>query len=90
MTLGYASGTIPRIPLNLVLLKGIEVVGFQLIDFMTHRTDDFLRDDAEVLALFAAGKVDPFIGARFPLEHTVDALRHVAAGKALGKVVLEL
>jgi len=90
VTLGYASGTIPRIPLNLVLLKGIEVVGFQIIDFMTHRLDDLLRDDAEVIALLAAGKVDPFIGARFPLADAAHALQHVADGKALGKVVLEL
>jgi NADPH2:quinone reductase len=90
VTLGYASGTIPRIPLNLVLLKGVQVVGFQIIDFMTHRLDDLLRDDAEVLALLAAGKVDPFIGARFPLDDAAGALRHVAEGRALGKVVLEL
>lgn len=90
VTLGFASGTIPRIPLNLVLLKGIEVVGFQLVDFMTHRYDDFRRDDAEVLALFADGRVDPFIGARFPLDDAAHALRHVAEGRALGKVVLEL
>jgi NADPH2:quinone reductase len=90
VTLGFASGTIPRIPLNLVLLKGIEIVGFQIIDFMTHRLDDLRRDDAEVLALFAEGKVDPFVGARFPFAEVADALRHVADGKALGKVVLEL
>jgi NADPH2:quinone reductase len=90
VTLGYASGTIPRIPLNLVLLKGVQVVGFQIIDFMTHRLDDLLRDDAEVLALLAAGQVDPFIGARFPLDDAAGALRHVAEGRALGKVVLEL
>jgi NADPH2:quinone reductase len=90
VTLGYASGTIPRIPLNLVLLKGVEIVGFQIIDFMTHRLDDLLRDDAAVLALLAEGKVDPFIGARFPLDDAAAALRHVADGRALGKVVLEL
>ena len=90
VTLGYASGTIPRIPLNLVLLKGVEIVGFQIIDFMTHRLDDLLRDDAEVLALLADGTVDPFIGARFPLDDAAAALRHVAEGRALGKVVLEL
>ena len=37
MTVGYASGTIPRIPLNLVLLKGVRVLGFQFRDFATHR-----------------------------------------------------
>ena len=40
VTVGYASGEIPRIPLNLVLLKGVQVLGFQFIDFATHRPDE--------------------------------------------------
>ena len=40
VTVGYASGVIPRIPLNLVLLKGMQVLGFQFIDFATHRADE--------------------------------------------------
>ena len=39
VTVGYASGSVPRIPLNLVLLKGVHVLGFQFIDFATHAPD---------------------------------------------------
>ncbi|MDZ7675439.1 MAG: NADPH:quinone oxidoreductase family protein [Acidimicrobiales bacterium] len=88
VTVGYASGEIPRIPLNLVLLKGVEILGFQLIDFATHRHDELVRNDAELTALLTEGRVTPHIGATFPLDATAEALAHVAEGKAIGKVVI--
>jgi NADPH2:quinone reductase len=90
VTVGYASGTIPRIPLNLVLLKGVVVLGFQFRDFATHRSDDMARDDAELLDLLAQGRARPLIGATFDLSETAKALRHVAEGQAVGKVVLQV
>jgi NADPH2:quinone reductase len=90
VTVGYASGVIPKIPLNLVLLKGIQVVGFEFLDFVTRRPADHERDEAELLQLLADGVAAPHLGARFPLEDTVAALRYVADGKAIGKVVLDV
>jgi NADPH2:quinone reductase len=90
VTVGYASGTIPRIPLNLVLLKGVVVLGFQFRDFATHRSDDMTRNDAELLDLLAQGRARPLIGATFDLSETAKALRHVAEGQAVGKVVLQV
>jgi len=90
VTVGYASGTIPRIPLNLVLLKGVQVLGFQFLSFATHAPDELRRNEEELLALFAAGKVAPHIGRTFPLADTAAALRHVADGRAIGKVVIEI
>lgn len=90
VTVGFASGTIPRIPLNLVLLKGMEVLGFQMIDFVRHRPDDRARDEVELLELLRTGRATPHLGARFPLDRAADALHHVADGKAVGKVVLDV
>ncbi|WP_407686161.1 NADPH:quinone oxidoreductase family protein [Mycobacterium sp. HUMS_1102779] len=90
VTLGYAAGTIPSIPLNLVLLKGITVRGMEIRTFMADRPDDAARDMAELAQLFAAGTVRPYIGARFPLAETAAALRHVADRKAIGKVVIDV
>ena len=90
VTVGYASGTIPRIPLNLVLLKGVVVLGFQFRDFAMHRADDMARNDAELLDLLAEGRARPLIGATFDLSETAKALRHVAEGQAVGKVVLQV
>ena len=90
VTVGYASGTIPRIPLNLVLLKGITVMGFQFIDFATHQPEARARDEAELLALLADGRAYPHIGARFALDDAAAALRYVADGRAIGKVVIDV
>jgi NADPH2:quinone reductase len=89
VTLGFAAG-IPRVPLNLVLLKGVQIVGFQFLDFVMRRPDDAARDERELLALLAEHRVVPYVGARFALDDVAVALRHVGDGKALGKVVLEI
>ena len=54
VTVGYASGEIPRIPLNLVLLKGIAILGFQFRDFGAHAPDEMHRNEQELLELFAS------------------------------------
>jgi NADPH2:quinone reductase len=88
VTVGYASGTIPRIPLNLVLLKGIHILGFQFRDFATHLPDELARNDRELLTLLEEGRATPLIGATFDLSESAAALRHVADGQAVGKVLI--
>jgi NADPH2:quinone reductase len=90
VTVGYASGAIPRIPLNLVLLKGVHILGFQFIDFVTHLPREAERNDDELMELLAAQRVKPYVGASFRLDEVVAALQHVADGKAIGKVVLDV
>ena len=90
VTVGYAGGTIPRIPLNLVLLKGILILGFQFRDFAMHQPGDMARNDRELLELLAEGRAAPLIGAQLDLAAVVAALRHVADGKAVGKVLLQV
>ncbi len=90
VTVGYAAGEIPRIPLNLVLLKGVHVVGFQFLDFAAHAGEQMRRNEQELLELLATRRVLPHIGASFPLTEAAAALRYVADGKAIGKVVLDV
>jgi NADPH2:quinone reductase len=90
VTVGYASGVIPRIPLNLVLLKGVQILGFQFLDFATHMPDELERDERELLDLLASGRAFPHIGASFALSEAAAALRYVADGRAIGKVVLDV
>jgi NADPH2:quinone reductase len=90
VTVGYAAGAIPRIPLNLVLLKGIVILGFEFGSFMTHEPEAMLRNEGELLALLGEGKASPHIGAAFPLDETAAALRYVADGHAIGKVVVDV
>jgi len=90
ITVGYAAGAIPSIPLNLVLLKGITVRGMEIRTFVTDRPDDSARDMRELTEMFASGVIRPYIGARFPLSETAAALRHVAERKAVGKVIIDV
>ncbi len=90
VTLGYAAGSIPAIPLNLVMLKGITVQGMEIRTFATDYPDQIARDDAEIAQLFAEGELRPYIGARFPLEQAATALRYIADRKAIGKVVIDV
>jgi NADPH2:quinone reductase len=90
VTVGYASGTIPRIPLNLVLLKGIRILGFEFRGFAQHHPDELAANDAELLALLAEGSIHPHIGASFALDEAPAALRAVADGQVVGKAVLAL
>jgi NADPH:quinone reductase-like Zn-dependent oxidoreductase len=90
VTLGYAAGTIPAIPLNLILLKDICVRGMEIRTFMNDYPDEAVRDIEELAQMFAAGTVRPYIGARFPLAEAPAALRHVADRKVLGKVVIDV
>jgi NADPH:quinone reductase len=87
VTVGFASGTIPRIPLNLVLVKGIQVLGFQFQDVPA---DQFTRNETELRELLGSGVVRPHVGAQYPLSETAAALRLVADGKAIGKVLITI
>jgi NADPH:quinone reductase len=88
VTVGYASGEIPRIPLNLVLLKGVIVKGFEIRTFGQHAPEAMQRDSRELHELYASGRVRPYIGATYSLDDAAQALRDVADRKAIGKVLI--
>jgi NADPH2:quinone reductase len=90
VTVGYASGVIPRIPLNLVLLKGMMILGFQFIDFVGHEPEEFRRNEEELTELLRTGAVVPHVGVTFALDDVAAALQLVADGSAVGKVVLDI
>ncbi len=87
VTLGYASGDIPRIPLSLVLLKGVQILGFDIRRFTQHEPELAARDAAELAALYERG-VGATVTARYPLERAAAALTAVASRSVMGKVVL--
>lgn len=90
VTVGYASGTIPKIPLNLVLVKGVHVLGFQFQDVRASAPDEFDRNEAELAGLLTAHPALPHIGATYPLAETATALREMADGHAIGKILIDL
>lgn len=88
VTVGFASGEIPRIPLNLVLLKGPVITGFTMQGITANRAEDVARHEAELWELLATGKVVPHVGGTFPLEEGAQALIELAERRATGKVLV--
>ena len=88
VAVGFASGEIPRIPLNLVLLKGVTVKGLDIRTFSLHAPGLVRRNEDELLALFAAGRLTPHISATYPLKETAAAMQFVADRRSTGKVLI--
>lgn len=88
LVVGFTTGEIPRIPLNLTLLKGCSIVGVFWGSFTARepqRNQEYL---SELFAWLQAGKVKPLISAKYPLERAPEALRDMMERKVKGKVVL--
>ncbi len=89
VTVGFASGEIPRIPLNLVLLKGVVVTGFTMEGFARHQDEDRRRDLAELAELARTGRAAPYISSIYPLDQVGRALAELAERRAMGKVLVD-
>ena len=89
VVVGFASKEIPRIPLNLVLLKGVEIRAYDAAKVWQQRPAETRRHRDELLALLAAGTIRPLVSATHPLAEAAAALRAVFERRAVGKVVVE-
>lgn len=90
LVIGFAAGEIPRIPLNLVLLKGCDVRGVFWGGFIERNREGHRRNVAELLGWVAQGRLKPHVDGVFPLEKAQQALELIAERKAKGKLVLAL
>ena len=88
LVIGFAAGDIPRIPLNLTLLRGCSIVGVFWGSFVGRQPEDHRRNVAELMQWWAEGRFTPYVSAAYPLERAADALRDVDGRRVLGKVVV--
>jgi len=88
LVVGFAAGDIPKIPLNLTLLKGCAIVGVFWGEFARREPARFAESIGQLGRWFADGRIKPHISATFPLDRAADALALMAARKVTGKVVL--
>ena len=88
LVVGFAAGEIPRIPLNLTLLKGCEIVGVFAGEFLNRQPEDGVRTADALGELFAAGKIRPEISATYPLERAAEAMRAISAREVTGKIIV--
>lgn len=88
LVIGFAAGQIPKIPLNLALLKGCQIVGV-FWGAATARDPKHAQDSlTEIMDMISKGKIHPHVSARFPLAKGNEAIRMLMDRKALGKVVV--
>ena len=90
LVIGFASGTIPKMPLNLVMLKSVDVLGVFwsesiLIEPQAHR-----ENMRQIMEWVQAGALKPHIDRVCPLEETPQAIRAIANREAKGKVIVSL
>jgi NADPH2:quinone reductase len=88
LVVGFAAGEIPKIALNLTLLKGCSIVGVFWGDFLRREPEAF-RDSARQLGVWhSEGKLKPHVSARFPLARAAEAIRMMADRQAVGKLLV--
>jgi NADPH:quinone reductase len=88
LVVGFAAGEIPRIPLNLTLLKGCAIVGVFWGEFTRREPQRFAESMQRLARWYADGRLKPHISGRFPLARAGEALRKMANREVTGKIVL--
>ena len=88
LVVGFAAGEIPKLPLNLPLLKSCQVVGVFWGEFTTRFPDIHTANVACLMELFVEGKIKPAVTERFPLARGGEAIARLGARAARGKIVV--
>jgi len=88
LVIGFAAGPIAKIPLNLVLLKGAQIVGVFWGSFTAREPERHQANIRELMQWYSAGKLKPRISATYPFERVAEALGDLAARRVKGKVVV--
>ena len=88
LVVGFASGPIPKVPANLLLLKGCQLMGVFWGSFAEREPARNGANVARVLSLVASGALTPHVGRVVPFERAAEALGLLAERRVLGKVVL--
>lgn len=86
--IGFASGEVPQIPANLLLVKNLTVIGLYWGGYLAFRPEVLTRSMAQLLAWYGEGKLRPHVSHVLPLERAEAALDLLRSRRATGKVVV--
>lgn len=89
LVVGFPAG-IPRLPLNLALLKSCQIIGVFWAAWVERQPAEFQASARELLELYSRGAIKPAISRRYPLEKGGEAIAVLAARRAIGKIVVTL
>lgn len=88
LVIGFASGDIPKIPLNLTLVKGNQILGVFWGEFVSRSPDLHRENMAQILTWFSEGKLKAHIHQTYSLGETKQALEDLLARKIMGKAII--
>ncbi|HSV81729.1 MAG TPA: NADPH:quinone oxidoreductase family protein [Ramlibacter sp.] len=88
LVIGFTTGEIPRVPLNLPLLKGAAIIGVFWGDFIKREPGQAQQDLRDLTDLYRAGRIAPLVSMRCPLEQTGAAIAALAERRVTGKAVV--
>jgi NADPH2:quinone reductase len=89
LIVGFTSGRIPSINVNMPLIKGYSIVGVRAGEYGRKFPEKGRENMAAIDKLLADGKIRPHISARYPLAKAVEAIQSLQTRKAIGKVIVE-
>jgi NADPH2:quinone reductase len=89
LVVGFPAG-IPKLPLNLALLKGCQIVGVFWGDFARREPDANAANIAELMQLYAKGAIRPVVSEHYPLARAGEAIARLAGRQAMGKIVVTM
>jgi len=89
LVVGFANGEIPKLPLNLALLKGASIVGVFWGDFARREPQNNAAAFAQMIGWIGEGKLKPYVSKRYTLAGTAQALKDMASRRVTGKIVIE-
>jgi NADPH2:quinone reductase len=87
---GFAAGDIPKIPLNLALLKGCQIVGVFWGSFAQRNPGGNMQNTMQLLQWYQSGKINPHIHGTYSLAEAPKAIEALMNRKVSGKVVIEI
>ncbi|PTQ91116.1 NADPH:quinone oxidoreductase family protein [Agitococcus lubricus] len=88
LVVGFAAGDIPKVPLNLALLKGCAIVGVFWGEFAVRQKQDNQANMMQLFAWLMQGQLKPHISAEYPLAQAAQALNDLMQRKVTGKALL--
>lgn len=88
LIIGFASGEVPQIPANIILVKNISVIGFYWGGYLGFQPQALTDSLAELMDWYSKGRLKPHISDVFPLDQAADALELMRSRKSTGKVVI--
>jgi NADPH2:quinone reductase len=90
VTIGFASGHVPQIPANLLLVKNCSVLGFYWGSYRKHDPERLREGFKELFSWYRQGRIRPLVSQTLPLAQTADAIRALAERRAIGKIVVTM